>query len=243
MYKTRRSFLVYPFAFLLSVVLAVCLLILASLFPQDKIDENVLASAYQMIEEDKFVADHSYGSIMSRSSEVLMFMESKAMSISDPETIFSNPTFAYVGSTHGSYDLLSYAQGEEPNSVSPYSRYWMGFRVTLRLLLQKLDFYQIRRYTAVSFFLLLFAAICSLSHNLDSKLAFLFSLSIITVRPHIIAISLQSFTCFAIAFIGMLLVPWMYRHPRWLTLFLWSLALQRCFLISTPFLLLRLDSQ
>lgn len=210
-----KVFTKHIITFCISLVVAIGLLILCTYLPQEPIDENVLSSAYQLMDEEVSVADHSYASMMSTTSEALMFMESKAMNKNDPMSVLTNPRYIYGESLDASENLLRYASGETHQYIDPYSRYWMGFRVTLRLLLQKLDFLQIKRYTATIFFVLCFGAICSIAQNVNSSVAFLFASSIILVRPHIIAISLQSFSCFAIALIAILTVPLVWQHPKW----------------------------
>jgi hypothetical protein len=87
-----------------------------------------------------------------------------------------------------------------------YSRYWMGFRATLRFLLSFVNYYQLKRYLSFAFFALYAALISSISRRTTATIGFLFAISIILVRPYIIGASLQFSSCFFIAFLGMLLV-------------------------------------
>jgi len=104
-------------------------------------------------------------------------------------------------------------------------QYWMGFRPVMRLLLCFFDYYQILRYTAVAFFVLFAAVMCSLAKRVGTKAAFLFALSIIFVRPHVIAVSLQFSCCFLIAFAAMLLVPKIQGKRGWESLFFLELGI------------------
>ena len=203
-------------SFFISLCIAIGLLVAASFLPQNPVDENVFDSAELIDREgsDFYIADHSRATRMSNNSESIMLLESKTMSSDNILSIFSNPRYSYEKNDSSVEDLMSYVSGEEGANLVLYSRYWMGFRATLRLLLQKLDYYQIRRYTATIFFVLLFSAVCSVSNHINSKVALLFAASIILVRPHVIAVSLQAFTCFCIALLAMILVPYVERHPK-----------------------------
>lgn len=101
----------------------------------------------------------------------------------------------------------------------------MGFRPVMRLLLCFFDYYQILRYTATAFFMLLAAVMCSIANRAGTRTAFLFALSIIFIRPHVAAVSLQFSCCFFLAFLAMLLVPRIHRNPGWESLFFLELGI------------------
>lgn len=235
---TFRNSLMYIGAFILTVALALGLLTLAAFLPQEPVDENVTLSASEILAEPRQSAGHSFGETMSVTSESLMFMESKAMNHYDLSTVLSNPRFLYDESDSFRDYLYLYANGHAPDRVESYSRYWMGFRVTLRLLLQKLDFWQIRRNTAYLFFILIAAVLCSIAKNTNTGLAFSFALSLVFVNPHFVSTSLQAFTCFCIAFVAMLAVPWIDRNPKWEHLFFMEIGMATMFFdfYSTPVL-------
>jgi hypothetical protein len=97
--------------------------------------------------------------------------------------------------------------------------------VVLRLALTFFTYAQIKRYLAFLFLGLFAAAICSVSKHANSKIAFFFALSIILVRPHVMATSMQFTCCFFIAFLAMLLIPWLKRNPKWEGLFFMELGM------------------
>lgn len=204
----RRSVFQYILAFCLSVLLGTAFLLLGAAVPQDRIDLHVRESAQMMVEEGCYpkVADHSDASMLDNWTEALILSQSKAMTISRPETVFINPLFEYSG-IDPVEDLSLYANQEDPQATGSYARYWMGFRTPVRLGLFFLNYYQLRRYTATAFFLLLFAVLCAVSERLGPKTAFLFALCVTVVRPHVIAMGFQLSCCFFIAFLAMLLAP------------------------------------
>lgn len=215
-------------AFLLSVLLAVAFLLLGACLPQTPIDANIRDSAAGMIEEGCYplMADHAFAATLDYTTDALILSESKAMTIGHRDRIFTNPLFQYDYGEGTAVDhLYQYSLDTDPEPTSFYVQYWMGFRPVIRLLLCFLDYYQILRYVAVAFFVLFAAVICSISNKLETKTAFLFALSIILVRPHVIAVSLQFSCCFLIAFSAMLLVPKIRRHPAWISVFFMELGL------------------
>ena len=206
----EKSFLRHTAAFLLSVLAAVAFLLLGACLPQKSIDANVLRSAQGMVQQGCYprMADGAFASILDYTTDALILAESKATAISRWDTILTNPQFQY-DSADGSAveDLYLYAQDENPQPTKFYVQYWMGFRPVVRLLLTFLDYYQILRYTALAFFVLFAAVCCSIAGHLGPKSAFLFALSVIFVRPYVVAVSLQFSCCFLLAFGAMLLVP------------------------------------
>lgn len=203
-------------AFLLSVLFAVVFLLAGACLPQQPIDANVLASAEAMLPDGDYprIADKSYASMLDVTTDALILAESKATTISQWDTIFTNPLYEQ-GEGGTVEQLYRYASGENTEVSRYYVQYWMGFRPVMRLLLTFLDYYQIIRYVAFAFFVLLTAVMCSVAKHTDTKTAFLFAMSIILVRPHIIAVSLQFSCCFFIAFLAMLLVPRLHKKPQW----------------------------
>lgn len=203
--------------FLLSILFAIVFLLLGACLPQAPIDANVLSSAQGMAEEGDYprTADKSFASILDYTTDALILAESKATTISRWDTILTNPLYDYGGATVE--DLLDYAGDPDPQPTGYYVQYWMGFRTIMRLLLCFFDYYQILRYTAVVFFILFAAVMCSLAKHVGIRASFLFALSIIFVRPHVVAASLQFSCCFFIAFLAMLLAPKISR--KWESVF------------------------
>lgn len=228
-------------AFLISVTAAMAFLLLGALIPQGRIDENVRQSAEMMREEGVYprMADRSDASMLDNWTDALILSQSKAMTASRLETILTNPLFEQSGDNPVE-DLYRYANGEDPQPTGSYARYWMGFRTPVRLALSFLNYYQLRRYTAAAFFVLLFAAVCSVAGRLGPKTAFLFSLCMVLVRPHIIAMGLQLSCCFLIAFPAMLWMPRLADRPENRGLFFLELGIATMFFdfYTTPIITL-----
>lgn len=213
-------------AFLASVVIAVLLLQIGAALPQYRVNNHVRDSVDRLLEEGTYpwVADKSVGSIMDNWTDAIILAQSKAMDISNPETILTNPMYSLSDGTTVE-DLYEYAYAKDPEPTGAYPRYWMGFRAPMRAALCFLDYYQVKRYVAVLFFVLFAAVMCSVAQHTDAKAAFLFALSVILVRPHVVAISLQYSCCFLIAFFAMLAVPWISRHRQYASLFFLELGI------------------
>lgn len=224
----KHSFFRHTTAFILSVLLAVVFLFLGACLPQAPIDSNICSSAAAMLEDGSYpyMADRSHASLLDRTTDALILGESKAMSSRQWETVFTNPQFIYDNEEGSAvYDFWLYSQDPDPQPAKFYVHYWMGFRPVIRLLLSFLDYHQILRYTAVVFFVLLAAVICSIADNVNTKAAFLFALSIIFIRPHVVSVSLQFSSCFLIVLPAMLVVPWIYRKKQWETIFFLELGI------------------
>ena len=168
------------------------------------------------------IADRMYASMLDNWTEVLILTESYETHIGDWLSIFTNPKVP--NGTSYTDDMRQYDDGSA-EIYEYYVRYWMGFRTIIRLLLCVFNYWQIRRYLVIAFFSLFSLVICSLAKHIDEKNAFLFALSIILVRPHIVAQSLQFSCCFIIMFVAMLLVPWIHRHSRLESLFFMELGI------------------
>jgi len=224
----KKTLLQHSGIFLLSVILAVGLLLLGACLPQAPIDSHLLRSAEGMLKDGDYpvMADKSFASILDYVTDTLILAESKATTIENWQTIFTNPQYQYPAEEGSAvHDLYQYAIDENPEPSRYYVQYWMGFRPVMRLLLCFFDYYQILRYTAVAFFVLLAAVMCSIANRAGTRTAFLFALSMIFVRPHVVAVSLQFSCCFFIAFLAMLAVPRIHRHAKWESLFFLELGI------------------
>ena len=220
----------YFSVFLATVLLCMLLLCAAAFAPQDSIDENVKESAKIMVEEGvyPYLLDKTYGSRLDNWTDALILMETKAMTSEKLETVLTNPRYVYDGKNPVE-SLYDYVHDEDPVPHMHYTRYWMGFRAILRWVMTFLNYYQIRRYLAFVFFALFAAVICSLFRSLGSQAAMTFALSILLIRPYVVCSSLQFSCCFLIAFIAMLMVPWIHRHPKLEGLFFMELGMLTMF--------------
>ena len=214
----------YIAAFCLTVFLAVVLLAAAAFLPQYLIQTHIVESMDLVYRDfrDGFAFDWSEASRMDVLTDVMMLRASLATNDRYLGSILTNPFYTYEGMTEwvDVADLLASQAYDMPaDDVWFYSRYWMGFRVLLRMALTVLNYGQIKRCLGVVFFTLFLAVVCSMAKQTDSKMAFLFAMSMVLIRPYVIATSMQYTSCFLIAFPAMLLVPWLHRHPGYQGLF------------------------
>ena len=150
---------VYIAAFCLTVFLAVLLLAAAAFLPQYLIQTHIVESVDLIYRDfrDGYAFDWSDASRMDVTTDVMMLRTSLATNDSYLGSILTNPVYTYEGLTEwvDVADLLANQAYEMPaDNVWFYSRYWMGFRVLLRMALTVFHYGQIKRYLAVTFFAL-----------------------------------------------------------------------------------------
>lgn len=214
----------YTAVFCITVVLALILLILSAFLPQSIIQQNVVESVDLVLYEveNNYIFDRSEASKMDVFTDIMMLRTSLTTNDRYLGSVLTNPVYTYseLEEWDGAGKTLANLAYDKPaDGVWFYTRYWMGFRVVLRLALLFFNFAQIKRYLSFLFLSLFAATICSVSKHGNSKIAFLFALSIILVRPHVMATSMQLTCCFFIAFVAMLLIPWLHGHAKWEGLF------------------------
>lgn len=218
----------YVLTFGVSVVLALVLLILAAFAPQGRILDNLWQSMDYLRMEGTYphMADYADASRLDNFTDILMLLEAAGTNRQYLGSVLTNPVYVYNEAGADLPMLLeNYLNGMPHDSVGFYVRYWMGFRVLLRIGLTFLSYFQIRRYLAVAFFLLFAAVLCDMAKRVDGKLAFAFAVSIILVRPHVIVNSMQYCCCFLIMLIAMLLTPAVHKRPKWEGLFFMEIGL------------------
>ena len=220
----KDGILKYIVAFCLTVVLALSMLIAAAFLPQTPILMNVQESLdlYAHDIQNNYIFETTASSKLDVGTDLMILRSSMCTNRRYLGAVLTNPIYFYDGldQWEGVPETIARLSYDIPSdSVFFYSRYWMGFRVLMRLALEFFNYGQIKRYLAFAFFTLFTAAICSVSKNTNSRLAFFFALSIILVRPYVMATSMQFTCCFLIAFAAMLLVPWLSRHEQWEGLF------------------------
>lgn len=211
----------YIYGFLLTVMIALLLLLISSFLPQSLILKNISNSIGGLNTEGlrPYIYDLQESSSLDTYSDIEMLRATSSMHKDNLQSILTNDFFYYPDAELNLDNLEMYASGAESSSAFHYVRYWMGFRVFLRFALTFLNYFQIRRYLGFAFFCLLFALVFHVEKHTDKKLAYLFAISVILVRPNVIVSSLQYSCCFYIAFLSMFFIPWIYRNPKWQALF------------------------
>lgn len=220
----------YIVAFCMTVFLAVMLLAVVAFLPQTVI-RNHVAESIPLVSRDmenRYLFDNSVGSKLDVDTDIMMLCISLSTNDRYLGSILTNPVYEYEDlDERDDLDevLAELSYDTPPDDMWFYTRYWMGFRVILRLALTFFTYAQIKRYLSFLFFCLFVAAICSVSKHANSRIAFFFALSIILIRPHVMATSMQLTCCFFIAFGAMLLIPWLHRHEKWEGLFFMELGM------------------
>lgn len=227
---TRIGAKEYIAVFCITVILALVLLIISAFLPQYIIQEHVVESVDLVMQdlENNYIFDKSEASQMDVFTDIMMLRTSLTTNDSYLGSVLTNPVYTYADLPvwEGSGETLAKLAYDEPaDGVWFYTRYWMGFRVVLRLALTFFNYAQIKRYLSFLFLGLFAAAICSVSKHANSRIAFFFALGIILVRPHVMATSMQLTCCFFIAFAAMLLIPWLHRHGKWGCMFFMELGM------------------
>ena len=218
-----REFGKCAIVFCLSVVVAMGSLLIAAFAPQDKISENLLDSVDGLYLEGQYpvIGDRKINSLLDNATDTTMLRSTAGMNRHYLGAVLTNPLYSYnnveveKAEDYPVKCLELYSIGMKPDGEFLYVRYWMGFRAVLRWLLVFFDYFQIRRYAGALFFALFALAICSVAGRVDTKTAFAFAVSVILVRPHVIACSLQFLPCFLIAFLAMLIAPHLVERPAW----------------------------
>lgn len=231
-----RQFGKCAIAFCLSVFLAMASLLCACFAPQSHINDNLITSCYGLYIEGQYpvIADRQINSLLDNSTDTIILRASAGMNHNYIGSILTNPINTYEVEVENEEDypvkcLELYASGVQPDAPGLYPRYWMGFRAIMRWLLVFFDYFQIRRYTSTLYFVLYALVICSISKRVDAKTAFAFAVSIILVRPQVIANSLQYSCCFLIALAAMLATPLLRDRPKWDAVFFLEIGILTMF--------------
>lgn len=216
--------------FCITVFFAVALLAAAAFLPQEQILEHILESVDLVAQDVKghYILDRSKASKLDVGTDVMILRTSLSTQSRYLGAILTNPIYTFEGLNEWDdipETLARLAYQMPHDNVSYYARYWMGFRAPMRLALTFFNYAQIKRYLAFLFFSLFAAATCSVAKHTNEKMAFAFAVSIILIKPYIMATSMQFTSCFLIAFVAMLLVPWLYRNPKMEMLFFMEIGM------------------
>ena len=188
-----KKILLYAGSFLAAIILLWSALILTSLIPNEKLFDNLLESALQMINAEPFPQTGGRNTITDNYADAILLniiwnIDSSAPVVSSLDTKYfdGNDGITDYGENVGLYAAL---YGIEPNT--DYSRYWHGSAVFIRPLLTITDLSGIRITGAVAAVLLL-AVSCAmlLKRRLYLEAAAL-PLSFICVQAWNIRLSLE----------------------------------------------------
>lgn len=222
----RSKSLTMMLAFVATALICTLLLALCALLPQDNIIKNIKISAERMNIEGVYPRsnDGFDTAQLDNFTDAIILQVCATTHSGDIKAIFTNPIYQRA-EDQDPVGALYQGINEENPQTEPYARYWMGFRVLMRAALCVLNYYQIKRYTAFLFFLLVMCVAFSLERRLNLKYAVAFAVSILLVRPYVISNSIQFSCCFFIALLAMLAVPWIKNHRQYELLFFMELGM------------------
>lgn len=214
MKKCFKTITEYGLSFIAAILVFVLLLAASACVPQEAVAEHVNASLPGLANEGTYpvLKPGISATALDNFTDSVIINETLATNRDDMSTIISNPLFLYKGDPLDS--LLYYAENPGLSPDGYYVRYWMGFRVTLRPLFMVFTYSQIRHIGFGVLLLLTALAALSAAKNLNLPAAAALVTSILMMRPTIIGRSFQYSTCFFVALISVLCVPYLHRRKR-----------------------------
>lgn len=210
-----------------SVVVGTILMILVYRLPTDKIRANVLHSVYIYSAENDFYdwATGKAGTRLDNFSDALMMnvasYEGTGNVIKDA---MNNAYISYPGKSQTAALLLSAVLGDtDSNVVINYSRYWHGYLVWLKPMMQfatKADIRMLSMYIQIT---LLILVIIELYKKDKYRLVIPFLLTILCINPVSMALCMQLGHVYYITLVGalVLLKKKLYDTDKYWHVFLW----------------------
>lgn len=193
------------------LLLAVCYLgmCLCSVLPNEPIQRHVLESCEQLSKEGLYPKFFGFKLFqMDNYTDTIMLFESVSIDEKDPvRSVMSNKIYKSEEYFNLVGDLKNYLKGNiEGLEEFEYSRYWHGYLVILRPLLEFFNYKQIRVINYIGLIALLIALLISIWVNIGKKECVIFLISQIAVSLPLIPYNLQFSWTFYIAYISSLLL-------------------------------------
>lgn len=196
------------------VVLTICTLLLfaSQYLPQEPIDRHVSESVDRLEFEGPYayILDGRKSAMLDNYTDAIILTVCRSSHSGNPMSFLTNPMF------DGADPIGSLAkfcrEGAEPDGH--YVRYWLGFRIFLRPLLELFSLRGIRFFTLGALFCLSLLAMLSVYKNVSFPAALAFGLSILLIRPYVMSRCMQFACCPLIAVSAMLFIPWVVRKQK-----------------------------
>lgn len=196
------------------VVLTICTLLLfaSQYLPQEPIDRHVSESVDRLEFEGPYayILDGRKSAMLDNYTDAIILTVCRSSHSGNPMSFLTNPMF------DGADPIGSLAkfcrEGAEPDGH--YVRYWLGFRIFLRPLLELFSLRGIRFFTLGALFCLSLLAMLSVYKNVSFPAALAFGLSILLIRPYVMSRCMQFACCPLIAVSAMLFIPWVVRKQQ-----------------------------
>lgn len=189
---------------LLTAIVGSLLLLITAQIPNDLLWENTFNSGRDLAAEYSEIIMYGGEFSLAGKKKFLHDNCTDALIIEESYTLGENTEEIFLKRTidgnHNGYGLVDYLHGQIGIGDS-YSRYWMGFRATVRPLLLLGHYYDIRAWAGilVSFLLISAAALIGKKNKVHAALAMAVSFGL--VEPYAVCSSLQFSCCFILAFL------------------------------------------
>lgn len=207
--KNIKIFLGIVINLVLSVLIGTGMLFLAFCLPLSSIEKHVTSSAQTIFEEQTYpVLSEDFSSTLDNWTDSTMLLEAandlkgttlqRAMKVSR-HSFVSIPNPVEVLIRH-------YVWGEEFDTSFPYPRYWHGFLIFLKPLLEIFDLSQIRVLNGLGQVILFILTAWLLVKKKKEFYLIPWSLGYLMLMPLVLAKSLQYSSCYYIFMIGALVL-------------------------------------
>lgn len=194
--------------FIIGIVLGVLLLWGSFFLPHKPIDYHVEISSYMMMEEGMYpwLVSETVASVMDNFTDAIM-ISGALVDAPDGEEL-NYAMMAYHESNDGFPHEALRAHYEDPSSLhlASYERYWHGYLVLLKLLLQRFSLQEIRLINTSCQMALVFLILYILSKKKMQHLFAPLFIGTLSLFPAAVGLSLQFSTVFYIAYIASVLV-------------------------------------
>ena len=217
----------YLLVSLVAAVVGALLLLLVSCIPQTMIYDHALESAEQLLEEGDYPKHHLPSAPMpylqdNLSEEIIVETSYNMHTVQDVFLKLRNTRLQNPEADNAYAQLLMNVLAGEETVMRSYSRYWMGFRLPVRLLLCVTSLNGIRMLIGAAFVLLLTAVVALAARRVSVGAAAGFALAIWLIEPYAVSHSIQYGICFLLALMFSLLVLfWKHelKDPKTVALF------------------------
>ena len=186
-----------------------CSICLSALLPNKPIQRHVLDSCEQLSDEGLYPKFFGFKLFqMDNYTDTIMLFESVSIDETAPvQSIMSNKMYKSEDYFSLVEDLSNYLQGNMNDLEEiEYSRYWHGYLIILRPLLEFFNYQQIRVLNYIIFLALFFVLSVCIWKNIGKRECVIFLVSQITVSLPLIPYNLQFSWTFYIAYIASLLI-------------------------------------
>ena len=211
-----RTVLIIMGIVVLMTLIFVGFLVLSNLIPKESLQKNIQASAREV--EELEIADDAtpqmYAQYKMDYYTDSVMLNAAYFTDTDHPLIAAIACRLYGG---GIAHLNDVADNPQISPTYAYSRYWHGYLIVLRPLLLIFDYIQIGVLNTYIFFALLFLNLIMVYKKIGGWFSAIFLFTAVSLNIIVLSINMQLFTVFALTFIAIPAVLWIYEKNRdWL---------------------------